>query len=151
MRRFLLSLALAAALSALIVTAAPAQPVVEGPEGAQKAPLYGPRAITTCKTGAFPTPMAFGFAVLDTPGNEMTLSGEVSLKGAKPRTTYHVVAVKDPPMICTITSVGTITTNRKGNGNLHFTIVRDPFASRFWIDVNPETLETYASPAVELD
>ena len=153
MRRLLSSLALAISVSALSASAA----LAEAPEGALKAPLYGPEPSVECETGGAPTVKTFGFAVLDTPGNEMTLSGEVSLKRAAPKTTYEVVAVQDPLQICLLTPVGTITTNKKGNGNLHFATERIPSATKFWVELNTScpgiscNFPTYASPAVELD
>jgi hypothetical protein len=150
MRRPLLSFALALALWAL---GGASSAVAQAPEGAQKAPLYGPFfALHHCESAPVATPMTFGFAILNTPGNELTLSGEVSLKRAAPKTTYEVFAAQDPPPRCVFTPVGTITTNKKGNGNLHFTTARDPFATTFFVDVvNAANEEEYASPAVELD
>ena len=59
----------------------------------------------------------FGFASLNTPGNETTLSGEVALKRAAPNATYEVRAGQEAPTFCTGIPVGTIVTNKEGNGN----------------------------------
>ncbi len=81
---------------------------------------------------AAPTPQTFGFVVSNTPGDETTLTGEVSVKGAKPDTRFEVLArqtsvpdecgVGEPP-------VGKLTTNDKGNGSLYFTVKRAPPAT----------------------
>ena len=149
MRRLLLPLALA--LSALGASSA----LAAAPQGAQKAPIFGPNVENsgfTCKGGAAPTPKTFGFVVLNTPGNDTTLSGEVALKGAAPNTTYAVDVEKEvPPTLCFVSTVGAITTNKKGNGNAHFTVAR-PLGTKFWIAVvNQVRHEVYGSPAVELD
>jgi hypothetical protein len=149
MRRLLLSFALALALSALGASSA----LAEAPEGAQKAPLYGPAPTTNCGTGAEPTAKTFGSAVLNTPGNEMTLSGEVSLKRAAPNTTYDIEVVEVTIVGCSETSAGTITTNKKGNGNDHINVARSVFGEKFWVEIElpGEEEPEFASPAVELD
>jgi hypothetical protein len=146
MRRLLLSFALAAPLSAFGASSALAQ----APEGAQKAPIYGPVTPSTCETGGFPTPQTFGFAVLNTPGDETTVAGEVSLKHAAPNETYEVGVIESVGGFCLASEAGTITTNRKGNGNLHFITQRSPGSTRFFVNLKtaPEELNT---PAVELD
>ena len=146
MRRLLLSLALALTLCAVGASSA----LAEGPEGAQVAPLYGPfnpYSGLNCGAGGTPTPGTFGFAVFNTPGHETTLSGEVALKHAAPNATYPVEVLQD----CGSTFVGTITTNTKGNGNLHFTTERDPGTTQYIVDVNAGTDEEFVSPVVELD
>jgi hypothetical protein len=148
MRRLLLSLTLALTLSAVGAGSA----LAEAPEGAQKAPLFGPNPQGDCETGAGATPKTFGFAVLNTPGNEMTLSGEVALKRATRETTYRVVAEQVIfARECAETEVGNITTNKEGNGDLHFSTERIPLATRFWVAIRREVTNTYASPAIELD
>src|ERR1700739_4460558 len=90
MRRLLPALVLALSLSALGASSALAQ----APEGAKKAPMFGPDVEDsgfTCEGGANPTPKTFGFVVLNTPGNDTTLSGTLGLKRAAPKTTYEVV------------------------------------------------------------
>jgi hypothetical protein len=152
MSRLLLSLALAASLSALSASTALAQ----APGGAQKAPLYGPQAANgfSCEAGVFPTPKKFGFVVLDTPGNEATVSGEIVLKRAAPNTEYVGVFVdQSNGPFCTGIPIGNnITTNKKGNGNLHFSVERVPSATKFWVGMTSATaLETIGSSSVELD
>src|ERR1700751_1171272 len=154
MRRLLLSLALALALCALGASSGLAQ----APEGAKKAPMFGPNVEEsgfTCEGGANPTPKTFGFAVLNTPGNETTLSGTLALKRAAPNTTYEVVteqSVVSPSCVSIPSLVGTLTTNTKGNGNLHFTTERITEATKFWLVATNETFtEFYGSSAVELD
>src|SRR5690242_11165136 len=118
MRRVLLSFALAVSLCAVGASSA----LAEAPEGAQKAPLYGPEAANgfSCEAGVFPTPKTFGFVVLDTPGNEATVSGEIALKRAAPHTEYIGIFVdQSTGPFCTPSPTGkSITTNKKGNGNL---------------------------------
>src|SRR5438552_7317219 len=119
MRRLLLPLTLAMSLFALYASTALAQ----APEGAQKAPLYGPEAASgfSCEAGVFPTPKKFGFVVLNTPGNEATLSVEVALKRAAPNTEYTVFVDQSTGPFCAFSPASSnITTNKKGNGNLHF-------------------------------
>jgi hypothetical protein len=154
MRRLLLTFALAVSLSALYASPALARRHHHAgkgaPEGAQKAPIFGPNEfIVGCGTGGQPTAETFGFAVLNTPGDDTTLTGEVALKGAEPDQTFEVAAVQG---VCeSITPVGTITTNSKGNGNLHFTTARSPAATTFFVDLVREGAQAFATPAVELD
>jgi hypothetical protein len=151
MRRLLLSLALALALSAVGASSA----VASAPEGAQKAPLYGPKAESgfSCEAGVFPTPETFGFVVLNTPGKETTVRGEVVLKHAAPDNTYPVVFVQQVAgSLCTVANtVSTaFTTNERGNANLHFRVPREATATKFWVGIGLEP-GTFGSPAVELD
>src|SRR5438445_5176195 len=149
MRRLLLSFALTLALSALGASSA----LAAAPEGAQKAPLYGPHAASgfSCESGVFPTPKTFGFVVLNTPGDETTVTGEVSLKRDAPNATYEVVVVQNnDSIICSTTPAGAITTNKKGNGNLHVSVARIPSTTKFWIAIGEASGETYGSTAVEL-
>jgi hypothetical protein len=150
MRRLLLSLALALTVSGVGAGSA----LAEAPEEAQTAPLYGPvpRGIT-CPTGGTPTPKTFGFAVLNTPGNEARLTGEVVLNHAAPKTTYRVDVVPVTSFVCfEFSPVGEITTNKQGNGNLHFRTVHDPTTNGAFVTVeNALQTERFISPAVELD
>lgn len=151
MRRILKSLALALALSALGASSA----VAAAPEGAQKAPLYGPKAESgfSCEAGVFPTPETFGFVVLNTPGDETTVSGEVVLKHAAPNNTYPLVFVEQAAgSFCTVANTvsTTLTTNGRGNANLHFKVPREATATEFWVGIGLEP-GTFGSPAVELD
>ena len=153
MRKLLVSFALATSLVALSASPVLAQGHHhggKGHKGAQKAPLYGPNPGAPCPTGATATPQTFGFAVLNTPGDETTVTGEVSLKHAARNTTYEVVNNQDDSGFCAVIGVGNLTTNRKGNGSLHFTTARLPGSTRFWVTLKtaPEELNT---PAVELD
>jgi hypothetical protein len=153
MRRLLLSFVLAAPLSALGASSALAQ----APEGAQKAPLYGPEIGNggfSCEAGAFPTPKKFGFVVLDTPGNEATVSVEIALKRAAPNTEYSVFVAQNITIGCfVIFPSSNITTNKKGNGNLHFTVERAPTANKFSVGLTSTSngLESIDSSSVELD
>src|ERR1700740_265478 len=152
MRRLFLPFARALPLSALGASSA----LAEAPEGAQKAPLYGPEAANafSCEAGVFPTPKTFGFAVLNTPGNEATVSGEIALKHAAPNTEYIGVFVdQSTGALCTPSPVtGVITTNKKGNGNLHFSVERVPSATKFWVGMTSASgTETIGSSSVELD
>jgi hypothetical protein len=55
--------------------------------------------------------------------------------------------------LCLIKDVGTITTNNKGNGNLHFTDEHVPGSTKFFVSVEILTgpPDFFASPSVELD
>jgi hypothetical protein len=152
MRRLLLSFALAASLSALGASSALAQ----APEGAQKAPLYGPEAASgfSCEAGVFPTPKTFGFVVLNTPGSEATVGGEIALKRAAPNTEYSAFVEQATGPFCTGSPASrNITTNKKGNGNLHFSVERMPTATKFWVAIESTSnaSETIGSSSVELD
>jgi hypothetical protein len=144
-RRLVLSLALALSLSAIGASSA----LAHAQEGAQKAPLYGPSTIAPCPTGAAPTPETFGFAVLNSPGDETTVTGEIALKHASPNTTYNVLLAQDEPG-CNTTPLGELTTNARGNGNLHFSTERIPGTTKFFVGVLSGG-ELFANAAVELD
>jgi hypothetical protein len=150
---------LAVSLSALYASPALARPGHHhkrkgAPEGAQKAPLYGPLTSLACG-GASPTPATFRFVVLDTPGNEMTVSAEVALKRAHPNESYFVSIWQAPasgPGTCqSLGGVGPFSTNSQGNGNFHITQPRLPGSTSFFVQVVSATSEDLASPAVELD
>ena len=149
MSRLLTSLALAISISALSANAA----LASAPEGAKKSPIFGPEVFVSgigCE-GAVATPEQFGFVVLDTPGNESTVSGEVSLKHVAKETTFVVELFQGAPSFaCMGEEVGKLTTNRKGNGNLHFTHERFPGSSEFFI-LAGTPFEFLASRVVELD
>jgi len=153
MRRLLLSLALALTLSALGASSA----LAEASEGAQKAPLFGPNPGSTCTSGGNPTSKTFGSVVLNTPGNETTLTGEVALKHAAPNATYEVFEVEFGPIFCHagFNPAGTFTTNNEGNGNFHLNVERQPGTTKFFVEVArfvpPSTVEEFIIPAVELD
>jgi hypothetical protein len=150
MRRLLLSFALAMSLCALGASTA-----LGAPEGAQKVPLYA--QVGFCFQETPPTSGTFGFAVLNTPGDEMTLSGGLALKGVKPNTTYQIIVFDAVFTDCFRRVIGMITTNRNGNGNLHFTIERLisgellPTSTSIGAQSVVDLHEWYASPAVELD
>jgi hypothetical protein len=149
MRRLFLSLALALTLSAIGASSA----LAEAPKGAQKVPLYGPEADFgfSCESGVFPTPKTFGFVVFNTPGNETRLSGEVALKDAAPNTQFPLSVVQVTGTECTGSGAGTITTNKQGNGNLRFSVGREPGATKFFVEIGNFLEETFGNPAVELD
>jgi hypothetical protein len=156
MRRLLLSLALALSLSALYASPALARRRHHhgntAPEGAQKAPIFSTETIS-CETGAFPASMTtFGFAILNTPGDETTITGVLALKGVAPNTTYRVEVISGFPT-CAGENVGDLTTNKQGNGTLEFTIPRLA-AKKFSVNARSGELsaeEFHGSPAVELD
>jgi hypothetical protein len=152
MRRLLLSLALTLALSAVGAGSA----LAAAPEGAQKAPLYGPNAEAgfSCEAGVFPTPETFGFVVLNTPGNETTVSAQFVLKHAAPNTEYSFFFVEQVTGSSCTTSVTekNVTTNARGHATLHFTVPREATATKFWAGFTGIlTGETIGTPAVELD
>jgi hypothetical protein len=118
------------------------------PEGAQKAPLYGPNILASgfncMRGGAAQTPNTFGFAVLDTPDNEATVTGDLVLKNAAPDATFEVIVLQAVPSTgrCVAGEGFTITTSKNGNGSLEFTTARLPRAKEFDVVV----LETAPSP-----
>jgi hypothetical protein len=153
MRRLPLSLALTLMLSAVGASSA----LADAPEGAQKAPLYGPNAASSgfsCEAGVSPTPETFGFVVLNTPGNETTVRAKFALKHAAPNTEYSFFFVEQVTgSSCVPTfSEKNITTNAQGNATLHFTLPREATATSFWAGFSGIlTGETIGTPAVELD
>jgi hypothetical protein len=151
MRRLFLSLALGMALFALTATTALGAPPVLG--GAQKAPFYGPFPITSCETGAIPTSQKFGFVVLNTSGNELELSGEISLKRASTVAAgfpFKVFVEQSPGLCPTGLAIGEVTINKQGNGNFHFIVPRFPGSTHFWVRLEG-VAEELASSAVTLD
>jgi hypothetical protein len=152
MRRLILSLALTVSLSAVGASSA----LAAAPEGAQKAPLYGPEFSSICPGGVAATPHTFGFASLNTPGNETTLSGVVSLKGAAPNATYRVEPVQEFLGSLCVTptpSIVLLHTNGKGNGTVEFSSVRERGTTAFNVEVFnvAPPFDEYGTPAVELD
>ena len=152
MKRFLLSFVLGLALSALGSSSA----MAAAPEGAQKAPLFEQPSEPEdgCIAGG-PPGQTSGFAVLNTAGNEMALTGEVSLKRAAPHTTYDIIVEQhfEPGEVgCVETFAGTLTTNKKGNGNQHINVARFPPATTFSVEL--ETVfggPEFVTSEVELD
>jgi hypothetical protein len=146
MRKLLASLALGISLCAL--SAGPA--VAERPE---KAPIYGPKFLNLSCTPAEQElpPETFGFLRLRTPHSPTTLRGAVHLKHVRPNTTYNVVAVQGSGGgTCPSSSVGAITTNKKGNGRLGFTVLREqhPPAGRFFVSISGPDEELFGSSSV---
>ena len=153
MRRLLLSLALALTLSAVGASSA----LAAAPEGAQKAPLFEETSAVEdgCTPGG-PSGTTSGFAVLNTPGNEQTVTGEVSLKRGAPNTTYDIIVEEhfEPGELGCFENAfaGTLTTNEEGNGNQHITVERFPSATTFSVELeNASGSEEFVSSAVELD
>jgi hypothetical protein len=124
-------------------------------EGARKAPLYGPNIVASgfsCTTGAAPTAATFGTVVVNTPGPDGVLTGEVSIKGGSPNTTYSVADEQDPGGCVSIIQIASLTTNGQGNANVHFRVARVPSATRFWIGLEAGGFsQVYGSSAVSLD
>jgi hypothetical protein len=151
MRKLLLSFALATALSALGASSA----IAQGPEGAQKAPLFEQPAEPEdgCTAGG-PPGTTSGFAVLNTPGNDQTVTGEVSLKGGAPNTTYDVIVEQHftpGELGCAETFAGTLTTNNKGKGNQHINIGRVPGTTTFSVELESGSEAEFVTSEVELD
>jgi hypothetical protein len=109
------------------------------PAGAQKASLFQSEA-ATCEEGALTTtPPSYGFVVLNTSGGryplegtQMTLVGEISIKGAEANMTYDIY-VNQHPGGCPTTPMGMIMTNGQGNGNGHIDMIRVATATTFWV------------------
>jgi hypothetical protein len=136
-----------------------AGPAAGIPKGRQKAMIYGPEVEATgntCSGGATATPQTFGSVVLDTPGQEATVTGKLTVKHATPGARFQVTWVEREPLAleCHSFFVGTLTTNRKGNAKFRFTANRSFAGSTsYWVSVLEESpfTELLASSAVELD
>lgn len=130
------------------------------PKGSQRATIFGPEVEETgnsCFGGAVSTPTTFGSVVLDTPGDETTVTGKLTIKHATPSAVFQVTFVEKEveQLECRSFFVGTLTTNKKGDARFHFTAKR-AFAlgpTRYWVSVPEESpfAELLASSAVELD
>lgn len=103
---------LAAATAALLAAAALAAPA-SADNGAQKVNFFE-LPIPGCQ-GNFGGAPTESFAIIKRDGND-TLSAEVSLKNARPDTTYTVELVQSG---CSSFTATTLTTNDQGNGNAH--------------------------------
>jgi hypothetical protein len=151
MKRLLAFATLAASLSML----APGSAAAHRREGARKAPIFGPNLIASgfsCSLGALPTPDKFGFVVMNTSGHDRFVSGQVALKRAAPNAIYGVALEQDPGGCLNLSPLGVITTNARGNGNLHFVAQRIPTATEFWVGVATEGFgEVFGSAALALD
>jgi hypothetical protein len=130
------------------------------PKGPQKAAVFGPEVEAsgnTCSGGAAATAQTFGSVVLDTPGDETTVTGKLALKRGTPKARFQVSLVEREPgqLECRSSLVGTITTNKKGNAKFQFSAKRifAPAPTRFWVTAVEESpfTELLASSAVELD
>jgi hypothetical protein len=130
------------------------------PKGPQRAAIYGPEVEetgNTCAAGAGATPGTFGSVVLDTPGDETTVSGKVTVKHATPSATFEVTFVEREPMgvNCSSFLVGTLKTSKRGSAKFRFLAARASAlgASTYWVTLAEESpfTELLASSAVELD
>jgi hypothetical protein len=148
-----------AAVVALMVVGA-AGPALGAPKGAQRAAMFGPEVESTgntCSAGATPTPSTYGSVVLDTPGDETTVTGKLAIKHATPGATFQVtfVEMEQTSLACKSFFVGTLTTSKRGSAKFRFTAGRTSTlsATRYWVTVAEESpfAELLASPAVELD
>jgi len=74
---------------------------------------------------------------------------ERSRCGALPRLGLAVLLAQDEPG-CNTTPLGELTTNARGNGNLHFSTERIPGTTKFFVGVLSGG-ELFANAAVELD
>jgi hypothetical protein len=137
-----------------------APPALGAPKGAQKAAIFGPEVEesgNTCSGGAAATPSAFGSVVLDTPGNETTVTGKLAIRGATPSATFQVTFVEreQTGLGCRSFFVGTLKTSKRGSAKFRFAANRAPAfgPTRYWATVAEESpfAELLASSAVELD
>jgi hypothetical protein len=155
---------LCVAAAVALVTVELASTALGAPKGPQKATIFGPEVEATgntCAGGATATAQTFGSVVLDTPGDETTVTGKLTLKRVTPNARFQVAFVeRDPERLeCRDLLVATISTNKKGNAKFHFAAKRlsAPVPTRFWVTVVEEFVEEspsnelLASSAVELD
>lgn len=130
--------------------------------GAAKMPLWNStgesRVGYTCDGGAIKTDDGpYGFVILNTNASG-ELIVEFALKGATQNTTFDLyVNQVDTDGGCSIQTPnlkGQLTTNRKGNGNAHFTLSRWAEADKFWVSAMEPPYSTglnLRSEAVVLD
>jgi hypothetical protein len=129
----------------------PAVPAFAGGSGAQKAPLVH-NDEEFCGGGLSfpPPPVDHGFAVIN--AHRGVISAEVSLKNAKPNTTYGVEVVQTPSGTgCNVYTVGSLTTNGQGNGHVFVSVPQnagdtDAFVGLFYGNFH----DFYNSPDVTL-
>jgi hypothetical protein len=100
----------------------PAAPAFAGGSGAQKTPLvHNDEAF--CHGGLLvpPPPGDHGSAVIN--AHNRVIRAEVSLKHARPKTTYGVELVQTPSGTdCNDYTLGSLTTNGQGNGNVSISV-----------------------------
>ncbi len=155
MRRTLVVLAVGLLLVGLL-----GAPATAGPRGhgAGKAQMYP--GTWSCAKGATPISgqAAHGFVVMNLTANG-TLIGTLHLKGAMPGKTYDVyIAGTNIPVpgtavaaTCPATPrLGTLTTNRAGNGSFTFKVKGVPAQSAVWVIVEGTGLTRLQSQAIGL-
>ena len=135
MKKTLRVLVIALALVGIMVVPALAGPPAGA--GAGKAPLYDSSGFT-CPGGAFATEgPTFGFVIMNTNARG-DLIVQVSLKGATPDATYNIWVNQDPGT-CPLslpTAPDALTTNGRGNGNVHVKVLREAGADNFWVSAD---------------
>jgi hypothetical protein len=153
MRRTAVSLALALCLSGLGAASA----LAEVTEGARKVAIHTDElAASPCGPVFGTSARGVGFAVLNTPGDDTTYTGEVVLRGAAPNSSYEIVADQTGGCLGGLEGIGGefLTTNSKGNGKASFSVQRQPWATTFYVEVDQFVTapsELLASSPVELD
>jgi len=104
----------------------PAVPALAGGSGALKAPLVH-NDEEFCRGGLVLPPRAagHGFAVIN--AHHGVIRAQVSLKSAKPHTTYGVELVQTPSGTgCNDYTIGKLTTNGRGNGHAAVSVPQKP-------------------------
>jgi hypothetical protein len=132
MRRLLLSIALAVGVSTASIGLGTASALAED-SGAQKVPFVHDADVANCGTGL---PLGTlgtgnGFAVIHEHGGN--LATEVALKHALPNTTYAVFLVQTPSGADCLARDTSLTTNGRGNGNVHWSEPMMPGTTGAWV------------------
>jgi hypothetical protein len=134
MRRLLLSFALAVGVSTVFMGLGTSSALAGG-SGAQKVPFVHDQS-GLCQEGLPPgTPgTGNGFAVLNEDAGNVAV--QVALKHALPNTTYSVRLIQTPSGADCFSLDTTLTTNREGNGNVHWSEPIMPGTTGAFVEVS---------------
>jgi hypothetical protein len=89
---------------------------------AKRLPVFGPNFQWSCDFtfSLGPKTPTGSYAVLHYNRGQNTVGGTLQLKRMAPNATFNVRLIQD--LASCFTTVGTVTTNKQGNGTLHFSV-----------------------------